>query len=45
MNEIILYRDEFTDDVWECYCQIIGVPCEVSKIIIQFNDNDVDYEY
>lgn len=41
---IILYADEFDHDVWEEYCDIVGVSHYASSITIKFNHKDVEVD-
>lgn len=42
-NHIVLYRDEFDEDVWQEYCDICGVPsADTREITIKFYDIDVE---
>ena len=42
-NRIVLYADDFDEDVWEQYCEICNVPFETtSEITIYFKDEDVE---
>ena len=42
-NHIVLYADEFADDIWEQYCDICGAPSDSTEITIYFDDNDVEH--
>lgn len=39
---IILYADDFDHDVWEEYCDVVGVSHNASSITIKFNHRDVE---
>ena len=39
---IILYADDFDHDVWEEYCDVVGVSHYASSISIKFNHEDVE---
>jgi hypothetical protein len=46
MAHIILYKDEYIDDVWKEYCDICGVHPSAVTLTIVFNENtDVKAEY
>lgn len=42
MEYIVLYADEYNNDVWEQYCDICGVSCYSTYIKIKFNREDVE---
>ncbi len=41
---IILYAEDFDQDVWKQYCNIADVPYEAQSMTIKFDRNDVDYD-
>lgn len=41
-SRIVLYADEFDEDVWEQYCEICDVPYDSSEITIYFDTKDVE---
>lgn len=41
-NRIVLYADEFDEDIWEQYCEICDVPSDSSEITIYFDTKDVE---
>ena len=41
-NRIVLYADEFDEDVWKQYCEICDVPYDSSEITIYFDSKDVE---
>lgn len=43
LNQIVLYRNEVEEDVWQRYCDIFYVPsADTSEITIKFYDIDVE---
>ena len=41
-NRITLYADETPEDIWEQYCYVCNVDCNVESITIYFSDKDVE---
>lgn len=42
-TRIVLYADDFDEDVWEQYCEICDVPYNtISEITIYFNKEEVE---
>jgi len=42
---IVLWRDEIDVRAWEDYCEKFDVPTNAQKIVIYFNDKNLEYEY
>jgi len=43
-DKIILYADEFPDEVWSDYCEICDVPETACQITIFFDSKEVEYK-
>lgn len=44
MNYIVLYAEDFCNDVWIEYCDICGVDYDATSIKIHFEPEDVEAE-